>query len=222
MTDTKTTALKTWNAMTIDERTAVLKAGVLVREAPTMTDCATPAAKPIPATTTLFTDAPEAYDGFGTVTLEIVGKTTRPRAGLPVRKVRVEIDHRDWQLNRYDSGSCAHTGWTASLDMFIETGYWTLDDAPTIPEKMRPVRIVVEHAPPTSGGHGYYATIFIRDFDGTFLQVSDDETSHGYYDRADAIEQAREWLTENGYEGEVRLEGHGTQGRRQADQVPSL
>jgi hypothetical protein len=49
----------------------------------------------------IYTNAPECYDGFSTVTLAVVGSD---RKGNPVRKV--EIDERDfaWQTGRYGSG----------------------------------------------------------------------------------------------------------------------
>lgn len=49
---------------------------------------------------TYFTDAPEAYDGFGTRTLDIVGM----RRGNFFREVAIPAEHVDWQTSRYASG----------------------------------------------------------------------------------------------------------------------
>lgn len=48
-----------------------------------------------------FTDAPEAYDGFGTQTIDVgYGKTFRGA----IRKVEIHPEHLEWQVNRYQSG----------------------------------------------------------------------------------------------------------------------
>jgi hypothetical protein len=47
-----------------------------------------------------YTDAPEAYDGFGTRTLAVVGLSRRG----PVRKVETPREHAEWQRMRYGSG----------------------------------------------------------------------------------------------------------------------
>ena len=47
-----------------------------------------------------YTDAPEAYDGFGTVTLAVAGRTEK----RPVRKVDTPEQHVEWQRMRYGSG----------------------------------------------------------------------------------------------------------------------
>ena len=48
------------------------------------------------------TSAPESYDGFGTETIEAMGKLgTR---GRTYRRVRIEDEHDDWQRARYLSG----------------------------------------------------------------------------------------------------------------------
>jgi hypothetical protein len=50
----------------------------------------------------LYTTAPSAYDGFGTVELDPDAGTDN--RGLTIRKVAVEPDHLDWQMARYASG----------------------------------------------------------------------------------------------------------------------
>lgn len=52
-----------------------------------------------------YTDAPEVYDGFGTMTIsKNQGKT---RQGL-VRCVETPSEHLDWQRMRYGSGNYLH------------------------------------------------------------------------------------------------------------------
>jgi hypothetical protein len=48
----------------------------------------------------VYTNAPEDYDGFGTVTKGVVGQTERG----PMRMVQTVEEHHGWQLNRYYSG----------------------------------------------------------------------------------------------------------------------
>jgi hypothetical protein len=48
----------------------------------------------------VYTTAPEAYDGFGTVSEEIVGTLD----GKPLRRVRMHAEHATWQTQRYGSG----------------------------------------------------------------------------------------------------------------------
>ena len=50
----------------------------------------------------LYTTAEEAYDGFGTKTVESGRYQTKQ--GKPVRKVSVQDEHRGWQEMRYASG----------------------------------------------------------------------------------------------------------------------
>lgn len=51
-----------------------------------------------------FTSAPEAYDGFGTVTVETTAY--RDNSGRPFRKVEIpeEAQFNNWQTDRYGSG----------------------------------------------------------------------------------------------------------------------
>ena len=49
---------------------------------------------------TTYTNAPVDYDGFGTRTVKVVGKT----ANGPVRKVETLDEHVEWQRSRYESG----------------------------------------------------------------------------------------------------------------------
>lgn len=51
--------------------------------------------------TVLYTTAEEAYDGFGTRTVEAGRYVSK---GKPIRKVEVEDAHLDWQRARYFSG----------------------------------------------------------------------------------------------------------------------
>ncbi len=72
----------------------------------------------------LYTSAPLAYDGFGTETLAVVGGCNRSRE--PVRRIRVEPEHREWQLARYDSGMHRYTNERVSIDDWVRFGDWTL------------------------------------------------------------------------------------------------
>lgn len=70
------------------------------------------------------TDAPESYDGFGTITIKIVGTSQLAMAaGNPVRLVHIDEEHDDWQTSRYDSGGYAYTTDQAPA------GTWTAIDA---------------------------------------------------------------------------------------------
>lgn len=54
-----------------------------------------------------WTNAPEAYDGFGTATIETTGLTYEGRSGpydFPFRRIRVHPDHVRWQADRNSSG----------------------------------------------------------------------------------------------------------------------
>lgn len=59
-----------------------------------------------------YTTAPEAYDGFGTKTIEVVGDWVSKSNGQrkPVRKVQIDPEHFNWQSMRYSSGM--HPTWT--------------------------------------------------------------------------------------------------------------
>jgi hypothetical protein len=50
-----------------------------------------------------YTDAPESYDGFGTVTLETL--KTSSRRGKSVRLVAIQKQNENWQIPRYASGN---------------------------------------------------------------------------------------------------------------------
>ena len=52
----------------------------------------------------IVTSAPEAYDGFGTETVEWLPYVSRPGQSNRYRVVRVLPEHRDWQVGRYASG----------------------------------------------------------------------------------------------------------------------
>lgn len=52
-----------------------------------------------------YTTAPEAYDGFGTTHLGVVGKDAN--RGKAYRKVLINPQHLTWQSMRYGSGCCA-------------------------------------------------------------------------------------------------------------------
>lgn len=79
-----------------------------------------------PASTEMYTSAPEAYDGFGTKTLAVVGRDRQ--SGNPVRKVAVENDHMDWQTQRYGSGMHRFTHPQTPLEHFVKFGDWELHD----------------------------------------------------------------------------------------------
>jgi hypothetical protein len=72
-----------------------------------------------------YTSAPEAYDGFGTLTLEVVGKCRR---GNVVRKVSTPVEHFEWQTMRYGSGLHTYTSERCPLEMYVKFGDWTLTD----------------------------------------------------------------------------------------------
>ena len=68
-----------------------------------------------------YTTAPEAYDGFGTKTIEIVGYY-RNDPTRPVRKISVNPDHLDWQSGR--NGSGLHPTWTEEqFQELVKYGY---------------------------------------------------------------------------------------------------
>ncbi len=51
------------------------------------------------------TTAPEAYDGFGTLTLEMLDTVTRYAGSeRQYRKIAVRPEHAEWQQQRYSSG----------------------------------------------------------------------------------------------------------------------
>jgi hypothetical protein len=66
---------------------------------------------------TLYTDAPVDYDGFGTTTIIVVGKTRRG----DVRHVDVAPDHLRWQEGRYGSGGY-FCGSLSDLDFRVRIG----------------------------------------------------------------------------------------------------
>ena len=52
-----------------------------------------------------YTTAPEAYDGYGTKTVEQAGTWVSGNGKrLPVRKVKIEHESFEWQVARYSSG----------------------------------------------------------------------------------------------------------------------
>ena len=55
------------------------------------------------------TDAPEAYDGFGTFTLETINDEADESSKI-FRLVLIRTEHLQWQTGRYSSGlySCDH------------------------------------------------------------------------------------------------------------------
>lgn len=50
-----------------------------------------------------YTTAPDAYDGFGTVTLETLPLKNQ-HSDNPYRKVEIQDEALDWQTSRYASG----------------------------------------------------------------------------------------------------------------------
>lgn len=77
----------------------------------------------------LHTSAPEAYDGFGTKTLRIAG--TDVKNGNPVREIRVEGQHYDWQTSRYASGNYPYTNEWVNFPDYVSYGDWTEDTGAT-------------------------------------------------------------------------------------------
>lgn len=75
---------------------------------------------------TLFTAAPDAYDGFSTRTVRVVGKDNR--RGGPVREVTVERRDYEWQTGRYGSGMCSYTHERMALADYVRFGDWTLSE----------------------------------------------------------------------------------------------
>ena len=69
-------------------------------------------------TTTIYTDAPPEYDGFGTATTaEAVGTIN----GKVLRRVSVRDEHLEWQVSRYQSGLREAIG-ESWYRRFIESG----------------------------------------------------------------------------------------------------
>lgn len=64
-----------------------------------------------------YTSAPEAYDGFGTFTVETTDY--RDNSGRPFRKVEIPEDAQfnNWQVDRYGSGLYA----AFSTEQFFES-----------------------------------------------------------------------------------------------------
>lgn len=60
------------------------------------------------AWTTMYTTAPETYDGFGTHTLTMQGTW----CGTAIRAIAVQTQHTEWQMQR--NGSGMYCTWTAS------------------------------------------------------------------------------------------------------------
>lgn len=83
-------------------------------------------------TVKFFTDAPAAYDGFGTKTLRQVAVSMRSGAGgYPVREVETPADHFRWQVGRYESGGYAHSTGAITYDGWVHLGDWVpLDKLP--------------------------------------------------------------------------------------------
>lgn len=96
-----------------------------------------------------YTDAPEAYDGFGTTTLQVMGKTSSRcvrHAHGAIRKVAIHPEHLRWQTTRYESGMYVWTflgpgeiarpslrasdGYRVSYDQLVKLGDWTLRPEP--------------------------------------------------------------------------------------------
>ncbi len=76
---------------------------------------------PPPPTVLRYTDAPEAYDGFGTRTID-------PNAGVDkngrvIRLVAIEEAHRVWQVSRYESGAYVVI---LKEELVTFKGFWTM------------------------------------------------------------------------------------------------
>lgn len=81
------------------------------------------------------TDAPECYDGFGTETIEVVGTSRRAGAeGNPVRLVRIDAEHDEWQTTRYSSGLYCYTSNTLTLADMERWGHWRLTGGAKTPD----------------------------------------------------------------------------------------
>jgi DNA polymerase-3 subunit beta len=70
----------------------------------------------------LWTTAPAAYNGFNTV--EVSPEAGKDSRGNPVRKVSVKAEHREWQEQRYGSGS---RGYADPDHLHFFVGEWAID-----------------------------------------------------------------------------------------------
>jgi hypothetical protein len=86
----------------------------------------------------LHTSAPEAYDGFSTKTVRVVG--TDLKNGNPVREITIDEKDYDWQTSRYGSGNHRFTNDFMKLEDYSRLGDWAIgsaayDPAPEIEPK---------------------------------------------------------------------------------------
>jgi len=88
------------------------------------------------------TDAPEAYDGFGTETVELLGKLDRN--GNVVRLVRTPARHAQWQRMRYGSG--LHLSLDQSREEDARLFYTPMDQQGWAAEVREAVRAVAYEA----------------------------------------------------------------------------
>lgn len=72
---------------------------------------------------TIYTNCPEAFDGFSTRTAEVIGQTSRG----PLRRVECEDRDFDWQLSRYQSG-----------------GVFEVSDKPDFPAYLRRIGVLAD------------------------------------------------------------------------------
>ena len=64
---------------------------------------------------TIYTNCPQAFDGFSTRTVGVEGETDRG----PLRRVECDDRDADWQLNRYYSGGVFEVSERADFPAFL-------------------------------------------------------------------------------------------------------
>lgn len=64
---------------------------------------------------TIYTNCPQAFDGFSTRTVGVEGETSRG----PLRRVECEERDFDWQLSRYVSGGVFEVSERADFPAFL-------------------------------------------------------------------------------------------------------
>lgn len=76
----------------------------------------------VPVKRVIFTNCPEAFDGFSTRTVGVEGQTSRG----PLRRVECEDNDFDWQMTRYQSGGVFECGTDPQFpDMLVRFGVLT-------------------------------------------------------------------------------------------------
>ncbi len=84
-----------------------------------------------------YTTAPEAYDGFGTVTLELLPTLHNRGSDKPFRKVEIQDEALGWQIARYESGMYPRLDEATFQDWLAH--HLIVSDAPVAPVVAEPV-----------------------------------------------------------------------------------